>query len=1120
MSPFQLNEKYLSQIPALQVLMNLGYVYLSPAEALKERLGKKSNVLLENILREQLKRINRIRTKGNEYLFSEENIQSAIQKLKNIQFDGLQKTNEAVYDLITLGTALEQSIEGDSKSFNLHYIDWKHPENNVFHVTAEFSVERSRSTETVRPDIVLFVNGIPLAVIECKAPDIEIEQAVSQSIRNQSDDYIPKLFIYAQLVMGISKNEAQYATAGTGKKFWGVWKEKIQPQKTQEDTKKDRQDTGESEPRKTQNTRNETGQEFDWPQKSAENAKENASQTDKSEIGNRKSKIALAVNVALSDEDKASLFSGEFAVARGFFEQLADEGARLVTEQDRALFALCRPERLLELAFKFTVFDGGIKKIARYQQYFVIQSTLERIKQVDAEGRRRGGIIWHTQGSGKSLTMVMLARNLALDPEISNPRIVLVTDREDLDRQLGNTFAACGLNPERATSGKHLLELVATHKAGIVTTLVHKFDKAMKVRKYQDDSPDIFVLVDESHRTQFGSFSARMRQMFPKACYIGFTGTPLMKEEKNNFVKFGGLIEPHYPIGQAVEDKAVVPLLYEGRLVEMEQNKAAIDLWFERHTKGLTQEQQADLKRKYARAEMLNKTEQVVYMRAYDINEHFRKAWQGTGFKAQLVAPGKAVALKYKEFLDELDQVSSEVIISGPDMREGYEETDDEPTDEVVRFWNKMMSRYGSEEEYNKQIVNQFKFGDDPEILIVVSKLLTGFDAPRNVVIYLCKELKEHTLLQAIARVNRIHDDKEFGYVVDYVGLLGELDEALTMYDAFEGFDEQDLAGTMNSIQMETDRLPQRYSDLWDLFKEVKNSYDEEAYEQLLADDEVREEFYARLSEYSKTLAIALSSEKFIVEVQESTLEQYKTDLKRFHKLRVAVKMRYAESIDYRDYEPKIKKLLDTHIQANEAIQLNEPVNIFDESSFGVVKEEQGVYTVKKTDAAQADAIAHATKKVITEKMEEDPAFYSKFSKLIQDAIDEFRAKLISGQEYLQKVSGIREKVVTRKHDDAPEGLAGHEDAMAYFGVIKPLFGKDHEEAASEAALAIERILEPHIDLVDFWDNDDAQKRAINEIDDYLFDEVRGTKGIDLSYEQMDIVIESTLRIARHRTGK
>ena len=1069
MSPFRFNEKHLSQIPALQLLINSGYEFLSSEDALKDRLGKQSNVLLENTLREQLKKINRIHYKGGEYLFSEENIQSAIQKLKNMKYDGLQKTNEAVYDLITLGTALEQSIEGDSKSFNLHYIDWKNPANNVFHVVPEFSVERTRSTETARPDIVLFVNGIPLAVIECKAPDIEIDQAVSQSIRNQSDDFIPKLFIYAQLVMGVSKNEAQYATAGTGKKFWGIWKE----------------DSDGIEPRNT-----------------------------------RKENIDQAVNKPLEDADKDRLFRGEFAAARAFFDQLENEGERLVTEQDKALNALCRPERLLEIAFKFTVFDGGIKKIARYQQFFVIQSTLERIKQQDQEGRRKGGVIWHTQGSGKSLTMVMLARNLALDPDISNPRIVLVTDREDLDRQLGNTFAACGLNPERATSGRHLLDLVATHKAGIVTTLVHKFDKAMKVRSFQDDSPDIFVLVDESHRTQFGSFSARMRQMFPNACYIGFTGTPLMKEEKNNFVKFGGLIEPHYSIGQAVEDGAVVPLLYEGRLVEMEQNKAAIDLWFERHTKGLTTEQKADLKKKYARAEMLNKTEQVVYMRAYDISEHYRKAWQGTGFKAQLVAPSKAVALMYRDFLNELGTVSCEVIISGPDARDGYEETDDEPTDEIIRFWNKMMSRYGSEEEYNKQVVNQFKFGEEPEILIVVSKLLTGFDAPCNTVIYLCKELREHTLLQAIARVNRIHDNKDYGYVVDYVGLLGELDKALTMYDAFDGFDEDDLAGTLTSIQSQIDKLPQRYSDLWDLFKAVKNSCDEEAYEQLLADEELRDEFYSRLSDYSKTLSIALSSERFVAEITDQKLEQYKTDLKRFHKLKASVKLRYAESIDYRDYEPKIKKLLDTHIQANEAIQLNEPVNIFDDDLFRAVKEEQGVYTVKKTDGAKADAIAHATKKVITESMEEDPAFYSKFSKLIQDAIDDFRAKIISAQEYLEKVADIRHRVVTKQHDDIPETIDGNEDAIAYFGIIKPLFGEENEPLSADTALAVAQILQPHVSRVHFWDDSDARNLAINEIEDYLFDEVRDKAGVSLTLDQIDELIENTMRIARTRSGK
>lgn len=1085
MSPFRFNEKYLSQIPALQVLVNLGFTYLPPDQALKARLGKFSNVLLENILREQLKRINRIQHKGGDYLFSEENIQSAIQKLKTVKFDGLQKTNEAVYDLITLGTALEQSIEGDSKSFNLRYIDWKNFSNNVFHVTAEFSVERSRSNESARPDIVLFVNGIPLAVIECKAPNVDVDQAVSQSIRNQSDEFIPRLFSSVQLVMAVNKNTAQYATVGTGKKFWGVWKEEFKLRNTQKPQNGTAQDLFEL--RNTRNTRNITLEE--------------------------------AVNTPLGDEDKSRLFSGEFAAARQVFDELDVQGERLVTEQDKALFALCRPERLLELAYTFTVFDGGIKKIARYQQYFVIKSTLERIKQLDAEGRRKGGIIWHTQGSGKSLTMVMMARSLALDPDISNPRIVLVTDRDDLDRQLGNTFAACGLNPVRATSGRDLLELVAEQKAAIVTTLIHKFDKAMKVRKHQDDSPDIFVLVDESHRTQFGSFSARMRQMFPRACYIGFTGTPLMKEEKNNFIKFGGLIEPHYPISKAVEDGAVVPLLYEGRLVEMEQNKAAIDLWFERHTKGLTKEQQADLKKKYARAEMLNKTEQVVYMRAFDISEHYRNAWQGTGFKAQLVAPSKAVALKYHEFLNELGAVSSEVVISGPDARDGYEETDEEPSDEVLRFWKKMMSRYGDETEYNKQITNQFKFGDEPEILIVVSKLLTGFDAPRNTVIYLCKDLKEHTLLQAIARVNRIYEGKDFGYVVDYAGLLGELDNALTMYNALEGFDEQDLTGTLTSIHDEIKKLPQQYSDLWDLFKPVKNSYDEEAYEQLLADEALRDEFYARLAQYSKTLAIALSSERFVTDTEDTLLERYKADLKRFHKLRVAVKLRYAEAIDYRDFEPKIKKLLDTHIQANEVIQLNEPVNIFDNQSFNIVKEEGGVYSTR-TPAAQADSIAHALKREITERMEEDPAFYEKFSKMIQEAIDQFRQKLISGQDYLGKVSGIRQKVVTRQHDDIPVALSGNADAMATYGVVLPILGKQNEKAAAGLSLAVQQILQPFIGMVHFWDNEDAQKQAINAIDDYLYDEIRGKQGIPLAPEQMDAVIEHTMRVAKFRTSK
>lgn len=1063
MSGFKFNEEYLSQIPALQQLINLGYKYLKPGQTLIERGGRSANVILEDILRSQLKKINKIYYKEKEYLFSEENIQSAIQKLKNVRFDGLQRTNEVIYDLLTLGTALEQTIEGDSKSFTINFIDWKDPTQNAFHVTSEYTVERNRSAETARPDIVLFVNGIPFCVLECKSPKIELDQAISQCIRNQGDDYIPRLFSYVQLVVGINKNTAMYATAGTHKKFWGVWKEQY----------------------------------------------------------NNEHEIDKSINFPLQNSHKDILFSGELAIAREHFDDLEHQGKRLITEQDRAIFSLCRPDRLLQLAYRFTIFDGGIKKIARYQQFFVVRSTLERIKRIDSNGQRKGGIIWHTQGSGKSLTMVMLARSMILDSELQNPRIILVTDRDDLDKQLGNTFTACGLSKERAKSGRNLVKHLK-NKVSIITTIINKFDKGWIAEKFEDKSSNIFVLVDESHRTNFGSLAARMRQMLPNACYLGFTGTPLLKKEKNNFSKFGGLIEPHYSIKQAVADEAVLPLLYEGRHVEMEQNKSAIDLWFERHTTNLTIEQKSDLKKKYARADELNKADQVIYMRAFDISEHYRENWQGTGFKAQLVAPTKLSALKYHKFLNEIGFVTSEVIISSPDTREGHDEVDEGPTDDVGKFWDKMMKRFGSEEAYTKQIINQFKYGDEPEILIVVDKLLTGFDAPRNTVLYLCRKLKEHTLLQAIARVNRLHEGKEFGYIVDYASVLGELDKALTMYEAFEGFDEEDLLGSLISIDDEISKLPQRYSDLWDLFKSVKNSKDEEAYEVLLANDEIRDEFYERLSEYSKTLGIALSSEKFIMRVDDNKLKNYKNDLRRFQNLKASVKLRYAESIDYRDYEPRIKKLLDTHIQASEVTKLNDPVNIFDDATFNMVKEEQGIFK-KQTTASRADTIAHATKRTITEKMEEDPAFYEKFSKLIQNAIDDFRARRLSDLKYLSTVKDISNKVVTKQHDDVPENIRGNEEACAYFGLIKPYFmnyddlgSEQIDKIASETAITIVNIIDSKW-KVDFWDDGDAQKMAINEIDDFLYDKVKDRYGLSLSLEQMDEIIEKTMQTAKSR---
>ena len=1061
MTDFNINEKHISQFPALKLLISLGFEFISPSDVLKERQNRYSNVILENILSNQLKKINNITYKGRDYLFSEENIQSAVQKIKNVRYNGLVKTNEYIYDLLTLGTSLQQIIEGDSKSFNFNYIDWKNPERNRFHVAAEFIVERSKSNETARPDIVLFVNGIPFCVIECKSPKMDVEDGVSQNIRNQGEDYIPRLFTYVQLVMSVNKNKALYATVGTNSKFWSMWKEI-----------------------------DDNNSDFD------------------------------ILNNLVNSNIKSDVIDSICSTIDMRKSDIVEN--RMVTEQDKAVFCLCRPERLLELAYKYTVYDSGIKKIARYQQYFVIKSTLERVKQYNNDGNRKGGIIWHTQGSGKSLSMVMLTRNLVLDTEIKDPRVVLVTDRDDLDRQLGNTFTACGLEARRATSGRNLLELVSECRAGIITTLIHKFEKAYSIDKYSDNSKDIFVLVDESHRTNFGTFSARMRQIFPNACYLGFTGTPLLKADKNNFHKFGNLIEPHYSIKQAVSDKAVVPLLYEGRHVEMTQNNKAVDMWFERHTQGLSDEQKADLKKKYARAEMLNKTEQVVYMRAFDISEHFRLNWQNTGFKAQLVAPNKATAILYNRFLNEIGMVSSDVVISAPDMREGYDEVDAESNDEVVKFWQKMMRRFGDETEYNKQLINQFKNGDEPEIIIVVDKLLTGFDAPRNTVLYICRTLREHNLLQAIARVNRLYEGKEYGFIIDYVSILGELDKALTMYDVFENFDQHDIEGTLYSIHTEIDRLPQKHSELLDIFKTVKNSKDEEEYELLLGDNEKREEFYAKLTDYTKILSIALSSENFLNEVSDRELFNYKQDLKKFCSLRESVKRRYAEAVDFKEYEYKIKKLLDTHIQADEVKILNKPVNIFDNTEFDAVKEGKEIYGGNKSAASRADSIAHAIDKTITQKWDEDPAFYSKFSELIQKVIDDFRQQRISDLEYLDKVGEIRNKVVNKIHDDIPEQLKNSEDSMAFYGILFPHFQKyiydsqTLEKICSEAAISINRIIKDNL-KVHFWQDNDAQKQVMNEIDDYLYDEIKEKQSIDLKTDIMDNIIEETMKLAKHR---
>lgn len=1052
-------EDRISQIPALQVLINMGYEYICPEEVFRLRGSKCSNVLLDEILRQQLHKMNVIVFKGGQYQFSNANISKAIDALKESLVDGLVKTNEKIYDLLSLGKSFEETIGGDTKSFTLNYIDWDNIDNNVFHVTAELPVSRTASDQTRRPDIVLFVNGIPLCVIECKRPDIKdpVGQAVSQHIGNQGKDEIPGLFIYSQLLLAISPNAVKYGTTATPAKFWSVWKER----------------------------------------------------------GEFEGVAGRLVNTPLSQDQKKTLFSGVFIDCRGYFENLEAQGQREIRQQDRALYCLCRKDRLLELTRQFVVYDAGEKKIARYQQYFAVKNAIDRIKTFDKDGRRQGGVVWHTQGSGKSITMVMLAKALALEASIRNPRIVVVTDRVDLDEQIHETFMHCGKSPQKANTGRHLIELIEGGKEAIITTVLDKFDSALNTKNFRDEGTEIFVLVDESHRSQYGTMHTKMRKVFPSACYIGFTGTPLLKKDKSTGVKFGGFIEPKYTIDQAVEDEAVVRLLYEGRHAVQEVDQKSIDSWFERISKNLTKEQQADLKRKFANADHLNKADQKIYRIAYDISDHFFKNWEGTEFKGQLAAPSKLTALKYKKYLDEFGMVSSEVLISGPDVREDNEEVDEDPKNEVRLFWDKMMKRFGSEEQYNKKLISQFKHGDEPEIIIVVSKLLTGFDAPQNTVLYLTKNLKEHNLLQAIARVNRLYEGKEFGYIIDYYGVLGDLNEALTSYRALEGFDIDDIEGTIVNVWEEVKTLKQKHSALWDVFKTIKNKLDEEEFEQLLKDEQLRDQFYKRLSEYSRTLNIALSTVRFLEETPEATIEKYKKDFHFFQKLRVSVKKRYAEEIDYKEYEQKVQKLIDTYIKTDDILKITPLVDIFDKEKF-----EQEVTKVGGT-RARADTIANRTKKTILEKWEEDPAFYKRFSKLLEDTISEFLEKRLSDAEYLQKVTDIMNAVRNRTGDDIPEKLEHRDVAKAFYGIVYEMISKfqgrdyDPKEFSADIGLRIDDIIQNSL-VVDWVNNADIQNMMLNRIEEYLYD-VKDQHGLSLSYDDIDTIMEQSMNVAKHR---
>lgn len=656
--------------------------------------------------------------------------------------------------------------------------------------------------------------------------------------------------------------------------------------------------------------------------------------------------------------------------------------------------------------------------------------------------------------------------------------------------------------------------MVGSGSADIITSIINKFN-TVESSGLKVDSRDIFVLVDESHRSNYGSLATKMRIVFPNACYIGFTGTPLLKSEKNTLEKFGKLIHK-YTIKDGVDDKTIVPLIYEGRFVEQTVDEENIDLWFEQVAKRLNEAQKVDLKTKWSTMKRLASTDARIKRIALDINLHFTEGYKNTGFKAMLACNSKKDAIRYQKCFEQFGDLITEVIISAPDMREGNEEVDESTDDLVVSFWGRMMERYGNADDYEESIKNKFIDGEI-DILIVCSKLLTGFDAPRTQVLYIDKELKEHGLLQAIARTNRLYDGKDFGLIVDYRGLIQKLDSAMQVYSGagLENFDGEDIHGVIVDVMACVSRLREAYSDLRDIFASIRNIEDTEEIEVYLADDDVRAKFYDALCSFGRALSIVMNSEKAYSAFNRDEIERYRSAFIFYSKVRRSVKKRYADEIDNRAYEKQMQNLLDTHMSVAGIKQITKPVDVLD--SDGIEQELAELGSLR----SKADAIVSHMTKSIKLNRDENPAYYDNFSKRIKNTLEEYKNRLITEAEYLEKMKAIMEdyrKGIT--NISYPEKIKSNLHAQAFYGVITAILDDvmdigSNADLIADIAIKVTDIIDEH-NVVDWQSNRDVHNKIAQDIDDVFYD-LEKTRGIKIGFESIDKIIENVITVALRR---
>lgn len=956
-------------------------------------------VILEDVLKSSIKKINP--------WIEEDQINEVVRRITIPQANSLLEVNREIHDLLLENTSVSENRKTKEKSPTVRYIDFKNPQNNSFIAISQFKVNIPGTEKHIIPDIVLFVNGLPLVVVECKSPASAdpIGEAIIQlkrySNRREVKEGNEKLFWYNLFSIATSNQTAKYGTITAEYEHFVEWKDP-------------------------------------YPYK-------------------------------LSDIDPE----------------------KNITSQQVLIQGMLNKENLLDLLHTFTIFKeepkaGVIKVVARYQQFRAVKKIVKKLN----EGKtpeERGGIIWHTQGSGKSLTMMFTVREVYHNPKLVNFKIVFITDRKDLERQLNETSKSVGFTVHLANSVQKLKELLKTDTPDLVMGMIHKFQERELKTEFPvlNTSPNILIMIDEAHRTEYKLLGANLRKALPNAVKIAFTGTPIEKTE----MTFGDYIDK-YSIRQAVEDGVTVEIIYEGRVHTAELvDEQAANAKFEDVFSVLDADEKAKIMGRYTWLAYLE-DEDVIKDKAKDMIEHYVTHVFPNGFKAQVVTASRLAAIRYKKALEDA-------------LKEKIKEVENELQETDLNILKRLKVAVvisGSPNdppEYNpytdtnehERIIKSFKLpfdktdengvSGDIGILVVQSMLITGFDAPIEQVMYLDNVIKEHNLLQAIARVNRVYKNKSCGFVVDYVGVLKHLRESLAIY-ADEDIEE--ISQVVKNKAKSIDDLRFTHNLINGFFKKygIENwrSNIEDCID-LLVDEEVRNEFIMLVRKFQRAIDAVLPDHEAL---------KYATDLKILSFIKESSRNRFRDDkLSIKDASKKIREIVEDYLISKGVDPKIPPTPLFDDEFIKKQKE--------KSSKAKAQELESAILEHIEQHYEEDPELYERFSDKLKKIIEEYRNNWDELANELQK---LRENMKEGRKSEHTFGFDPDKE-MPFFGILKQeIYGKKPIEEFSDEDINflvsltrdIIEIISREVKIVDFWESNSKQKNLKSYLVSHLLKSV------------------------------